>query len=68
MNFELHAPNSSYMATLDNADEIHAYSNGDGTFEVEIIVCVKFNGEEKPTTIKLSRVKFGDFEVMTVGY
>lgn len=68
MNFELPDLNSSYMATLNNADEIHAYSNGDGTFEVEIIVCVKFGGEEKPTTIKLPRVKFGDFEIMMGGY
>ena len=68
MNFELHSPISSHIATLDNADEIHAYSNGDGTYEVEIIVCVKFGGEEKPATIKLPRVKFGDFEIMMGGY
>jgi len=64
MRFERNIDGTNYISSFENADELHGYNNGDGTFSLEVLTWGKDkDGNNKQFTITLPRVKLGDFEV-----
>lgn len=64
MRFEKNIDGTNYISLFENADELHGYNNGDGTFSLEILTWGKDkDGNNKQFTITLPRVKLGDFEI-----
>lgn len=64
MKFERNIDGTNYIFSFENADEIHGYNNGDGTFSLEVLTWGKDkDGNNKQFTITLPRVRLGDFEV-----
>ena len=65
MTFERNINGTNYISSFENADEIHGYNNGDGTYALEIMTWgMDRDGEKKQFTITLPRVILGDFEVL----
>lgn len=64
MTFEQNINGTNYISSFENADEIHGYNNGDGTFSMEILTWVKDrDGNSQQFTINLPKVQIGSFEV-----
>lgn len=65
MRLEYNSDGTKYISSFEQADELHAYNNGDGTFTMDILAWGKDNdGNNKQFIITLSRIRLGEFEIL----